>query len=449
MEVIRKSIRSLGHENIDSRLPTKILGEVVVEMKNGEASSKTSLFAGGHALTMTELVVDGRWVAGVLTGKYSIQKGIEWVREAESCMPAMRGFFLDIEQEPTVDSLMLTKAISAIAVADIVATRKAGGPEWSLTMSKGIIGAANLFSSFSQRGFKDLRKVIKVVFPMVFERARALRKARRLGHLSNDWEFFLSELRGIANPKSSQSGSRQVAVKDVSRTVSKSAEPKQSVVSTEPVVATGLNIKALAIGALILCLFPPVRQYRGITFGFLFAEESIALGHLVALIGAWTALVYLWPGTLNPIWQRVRGSLTKTSKENDLSFTSKVSARPEPAKSKPPSDAVRAWIRAGGLIGPVGVETKVPLSTGSREQCEQAIKDAIAEFDQLHPGRRVDEPLDIEYVAPSNGALATDKATITVSINLKFRDVTDYKESPSTKDFFDVFQKHGLSKGCN
>lgn len=143
-------------------------------------------------------------------------------------------------------------------------------------------------------------------------------------------------------------------------------------------------------------------------------------------------------------WKKLFGIRSEPS----LTATASVPVqRSQPTGSSPanePSEQVKAWIRAGGLIGPVGIETKVPLSPGSREECEQAIHAAIAEFDQLHPERRVDEPLDILYVAPSDGVLATAKATITVSINLKFRDVTEYKESTSTKDFFDVFQKHGL-----
>jgi hypothetical protein len=71
--------------------------------------------------------------------------------------------------------------------------------------------------------------------------------------------------------------------------------------------SSSFNIKAMALGALILCLFPPVRVFNGITFGFIFGEESISLEHLIALLGAWSALVYLWPNAIKPRIKRAMG----------------------------------------------------------------------------------------------------------------------------------------------
>lgn len=150
-------------------------------------------------------------------------------------------------------------------------------------------------------------------------------------------------------------------------------------------------------------------------------------------------------------WKKIFGIRNGSSPTNDPDEQFRAWIRSGSARAvnflQTPDEHLKAFIRDGAWFFPeggLGIETKVPLSPGSRENCEQAIHAAIAEFDQLHPYRRVNEPVSIAYVAPSDGDLATATATIKVTINVKYKDHADAIASTALKDFFDVFQKHGL-----
>ena len=150
-------------------------------------------------------------------------------------------------------------------------------------------------------------------------------------------------------------------------------------------------------------------------------------------------------------WKKIFGIRTEYSRANDPDeqFRAWIRAGSDRAIKflQSPDERLRDFIRDGAGFFPeggLGIETKVPLSPGSREKCEQAIHAAIAEFDQLHPYRRINEPVVIAYVAPSDDDSVTATATIKVTINLKYKDIADFKRSEAQKDFFDVFQKYGL-----
>jgi hypothetical protein len=302
MQPIKKCVLAVGYDSPESKLPTKVLGEVNVELDGEQVASKVTLFAGANGLTLIELTVDGRWVAGVLSGHYSIQGGVDWLREAEAAMPAMRLLPADLADDLTVDSVILTKAISAIGVANGLAARRIKGREWSSKLQAALFAAAQMFIGH-RPGFRQLRQTFRVIFPRVFERAHALRRARRLGALSPRWEALLSELTGVQVPQPSLPKLQSMA----RLSASDCTEPKA--VRNQPPTnqSSSFNIKAMALGALILCLFPPVRVFNGITFGFIFGEESISLEHLIALLGAWSALVYLWPNAIKPRIKRAMG----------------------------------------------------------------------------------------------------------------------------------------------
>ena len=63
-----------------------------------------------------------------------------------------------------------------------------------------------------------------------------------------------------------------------------------------------------------LCLFPPVRAYSGIRLEFVGEADSIALGHMIAIAGAWACVVWLWNHRVAAsIFGRIRFRIAKIS----------------------------------------------------------------------------------------------------------------------------------------
>jgi hypothetical protein len=295
--LIKKRIIQLGPSSLEQRSPTQVLGETIVEVVNGKASSNTKLFAGGHNLTVVEAVVDGRWVAGVLTNQYTIRQGVAWLREAERAMPGVQLLFIPDGEKISVDTLGITKGISAVAVADAVARRRSGNGMPDGLITKGMVAAIHKFAGNEPRTFGTFRKSASILFSGVFKRARALRRARALGNLSEDWEKLLSQLAGTHLSAKRTTEPIQNMDKHL---IQGNVETLKSVICESDSQLITFNWKVFALGALVLCMFPPTSDHGDIPFGFVLSVDSVSLGHLIAIIGGWAAGVYLWPDTLYP-----------------------------------------------------------------------------------------------------------------------------------------------------
>lgn len=103
------------------------------------------------------------------------------------------------------------------------------------------------------------------------------------------------------------------------------------------------------------------------------------------------------------------------------------------------SEAMRAWIRQGGLVAPVSIQSRIPPSTKTKQDLDHLVADALAEFDVLHPDRRIAESAAVTF-DPSNIS-----APIEVSVNLKFSSPADFRANIEVeKAFFDIFEKREL-----
>jgi len=299
---------ALGLETPSSLIPNKVLGRVTVEVVDGKADSNVSLFEGSNVLTMTELVVDGRWIVGVLNGVKKIEDGLNWVRETEVCVPGISVNFVKSDEPVSVDSIALIKGISAVAVADLLARRKQNiGPDCS-NICRGVMSSIVKFGGGRVHTLGQLKYLAKKQFGKTFVRARLLRRARRNGWLSDRWESFLAELTGFEKPTSNLA---KGGVNSSELVKLPSPEKNFEGVPISPASQEAssqiLDLKVLAIGALVICVFPPVLN-RGVSIGFIIGEDPVAVGHLLALLFSWVAIVYLWPGTLRPLWLRLKST---------------------------------------------------------------------------------------------------------------------------------------------
>jgi len=200
MNEVQKRILTLGFANSSEKLPSAVLGEVTVTMKDGQATSKLSMHRGANVLTIIEAVTDGRWVASVLSGKRTACEGLAWAMEAQKLMSPLPLLCLDPFENVSEDTLALTKAISAIAVADTLARRKHGIGISAQNIANGLIASAAKQTGSKSPTLREKVNALRKLFGMHFKRARALRKARRLRLTSPSWEAFLSEFTGFPKP---------------------------------------------------------------------------------------------------------------------------------------------------------------------------------------------------------------------------------------------------------
>lgn len=164
-----------------------ILGNNVVEMKEGIRSSVSKIMRSGNALTVVEEGVEGRWKAGLAAGHYTRDQGLRWVRLAESVMSER----LLPDGEISADAL--TEAISKIVVADVFGRRKDGSRLPAGVVTQGVRAAA----AKDAASLGAFLRAFRAFFGQVFSRARALRKARAEGKLTGEWESMLDDLLGI------------------------------------------------------------------------------------------------------------------------------------------------------------------------------------------------------------------------------------------------------------
>ncbi len=141
-------------------------------------------------------------------------------------------------------------------------------------------------------------------------------------------------------------------------------------------------------------------------------------------------------------WKKLFGIADSPAKS---SF--KANNVPSPSAAQvpaPPSEAALAWIRAGGLIGGVEIESDMPPALGGNDACRKIVHEALAEFDALHPGRRLSEPVELS-------ASPNTPARFIVRVNLKIQSLADGRANLMNveKDFFEIFQRRGLPYWAN
>jgi len=80
-----------------------------------------------------------------------------------------------------------------------------------------------------------------------------------------------------------------------------------------------------------------------------------------------------------------------------FSISGVQSAKPSTEQSgRPPQpDSTIASLPTGKL----GFECTVPTKYATKEKCTQAVREVFAEFDSQHPGRRVAEPIEVQFSA--------------------------------------------------
>lgn len=166
-----------------------VLGNNRVELAENVRRSVSTIFNGGNVLTAVEEPVEGRWKAGIASGRYTREGGIEWVRLAEQ---ATGEKFLP---DGDISDRALIEAISKIVVADVFGRRKDGSRIAPGAVTMGV--KSSLQQSAAARGLSAFLRAFRAFFGQVFKVARALAKARKDGKLSADWESQLDELLGI------------------------------------------------------------------------------------------------------------------------------------------------------------------------------------------------------------------------------------------------------------
>lgn len=111
----------------------------------------------------------------------------------------------------------------------------------------------------------------------------------------------------------------------------------------------------------------------------------------------------------------------------------------QPSVEQPISEPMRAWIRQGGLVVPLSIQSRVPPSIATKQDLDQMVADALAEFDLLHPDRRIAEPASSAFDPSSISA------PIEVRINLKFSSAADFRTNIDVeKALFDIFERRQL-----
>ena len=164
-----------------------VLGRNLVDTQNLVAQSASQLWKGGNVLTLTEEVVEGRWKAWVsdpTKGAARMEETRRWIAAAEQAT-GMK--FLHNDN--------VTEAVSAIVTADVLGSRKDGTRVPAGAITKGV--SAAIQKSASNSKFASFLQAWRTFFKQVFQRARALSKAKAEGKLDAGHQQFVDRLLGV------------------------------------------------------------------------------------------------------------------------------------------------------------------------------------------------------------------------------------------------------------
>lgn len=164
-----------------------VLGRNLVDMQNLVAQSASQLWKGSNVLTLTEEVVEGRWKAWVsdpTKGAARLAETRRWIAAAEQATGMQ---FLHNDN--------VTEAVSAIVTADVLGSRKDGTRVPAGVITRGVSAAINKSASNSK--FAAFLQSWRAFFKQVFQRARALTKAKAEGKLGEGHQQFIDRLLGV------------------------------------------------------------------------------------------------------------------------------------------------------------------------------------------------------------------------------------------------------------
>jgi hypothetical protein len=144
------------------------------------------------------------------------------------------------------------------------------------------------------------------------------------------------------------------------------------------------------------------------------------------------------PWSFKNFWNRLFG-MDELKQANQARSMHKDSLLGKAGQRKA-SELSTAWIKAGGIIGPVGIDCNIDPKFSSEAECRNFVEQALADFDREHPARRLAEPLDLVYkVVNKDGILVP---AIKFEVKLKYENINDARQHMRTvsKAFFDRFE---------
>jgi hypothetical protein len=171
-----------------------VLGSNRLETVEGVRRAVSRLFAGAGVMDAIEEPVEAKFQAGLEQGVFTSEEAVNFVKIAAEIMNAPE-LVAAAESSPRG----LIEAVSDIVMADTFGQRKDG--------KKGVAGAvtAGLKARLRQRAemngteskFAAFLAAFRRFFKQVFQRSRALLKARKEGKLSGDFDEFLDNLMNV------------------------------------------------------------------------------------------------------------------------------------------------------------------------------------------------------------------------------------------------------------
>lgn len=188
----------LGENQVEAR---EIVGEAVKRLV-----SKSKVHGGSNVFTVIEEVVEGRWKKGLMTGAFTHDEGVQWVRIAEGITGET---YLDPEAE-RVTQQDLTEAISHIVNAEVF-NRARSEQTWGEQGSSRAQGGFKQLGRALMRGlektgadgvaagkFKTFLHAMNVLFKSIFTTASKLAQAQADGKLGEDYHDFVDNLLGLS-----------------------------------------------------------------------------------------------------------------------------------------------------------------------------------------------------------------------------------------------------------
>lgn len=186
-----------------------ILGSNKVERADNLRQLAIRIGQGSDVTTPVQEFAEGRWQAGLASGRYTMEQGVSWVRTAER-VTGQKFLHLapgeTIAADGKVSPAALTEAISQIVVFNTVGRRKDGTRAPAGLVTRGLkasikrmaeIEAARATGDAKQLSlFAHFLRSFRAMFGRAFAAASALRRARESGALGEDFDSFLDDLIG-------------------------------------------------------------------------------------------------------------------------------------------------------------------------------------------------------------------------------------------------------------
>jgi hypothetical protein len=194
-----------------------ILGYNVTDTKALVKESATRLGAGADVLTLTEEITHGRLRVAWSTGAITMDETKQFIALSERILGEK---LLNGETE-----MDYQEAVGAIMAAEVLGSRKDG-----TRLPAGVISRGLRASMQTRVGgkWKNIVDVFRALFKQVFQRARAIQKAKADGTLGTDYQGFVDKLLGADPLTVENNQTAQVAEEVFSESLT--AEPASTMV---------------------------------------------------------------------------------------------------------------------------------------------------------------------------------------------------------------------------